>query len=473
MEKEEKENSDFPLFHFFRLLQSCFFFFDKNNSTKISSVIFSRKGKKGIGPLIAIMLLLVVIVVAVFGFQTWFQSYQKSLQATLEVKTNSGVNALDIIDLNEGSLYVVNTLQDNLSVTSLKIGGNYCAVTSSLSLGMNDIPISSCLYGLLSDTYEVVLRTDTDIISKKFYLKNGISALNCPAGYIAVPGSATYFTSSFCVMKYEAKNDGGVANSTATGTPWVSLTWQQAIANCTSLGSGYHLVTENEWLTIANNVLLVANNWNSSVVGTGFLYSGHNDNSPSNALAADSDDGNGYYGTNDGASSPGDGVYDNFLSNDPRAYQGQKRTLILSNGEVIWDFAGNVWEWVNESFYANATLGSPYPYHGGDQQWMSYSSNDGTGKIASNVPALKLPINGWNADEGMGRYLDGMSLTGTYNSINEDPDFCTGYCSQTAVFSRSGDWDGGLAVGALTLNFDIGPSATDPSGGFRCAYTLS
>jgi formylglycine-generating enzyme required for sulfatase activity len=248
-------------------------------------------------------------------------------------------------------------------------------------------------------------------------------------------------------MKYEAKNIVGIANSTATGTIWISLTWQQAKTNCEILGVNYHLITDNEWLTIAKNAEQISSNWNSSVVGTGFMYSGHNDNGPANSLLADTNDSNGYYLT-------GDVVGSN-----------QRRTLTLSNNEVIWDLAGNVWEWVNDSMPIASR------YHGGDQGWMSYNSDDGTGKIATLVSSLKAPSSGYNAKNGMGRYYDGYSLAGTYNSINEAPDFCIGYCSSTTVFLRGGHWNNGANTGVFTLDLDAGSSDSLTGTGFRCSYT--
>lgn len=152
-------------------------------------------------------------------------------------------------------------------------------------------------------------------------------------------------------MKYEAKVAGGIANSSynghnysssetivsnATDVPIVNLTQQQAITACASIGA--HLVTNNEWMTMARNVESVGSNWSSGTVGNGYLYSGHNDNSPAYALAASADDNQGYINTGN--------TGDN-----------QKRTLTLSNGQIIWDLAGNVWEHVNK---ANTLDGSNY-----------------------------------------------------------------------------------------------------------------
>src|SRR5680860_609485 len=208
--------------------------------------------------------------------------------------------------------------------------------------------------------------------------------LPCPTGFIAVPGSGTYGTNDFCVMKYEAKDAGSsVPVSTAAGTPWVSIsqttaiTNSQNVANCT----GCHLITEAEYLTIAQNVLSVASNWNGGVVGSSYIYSGHNDNVPANALAV---------------SNPADGYSDtgNVSGN-------QKRTLTLSNGEVIWDLAGNVWEWTlgTISTVEPGVTGSGYA----TRDWNSIT-NQGT--ILPNPNPINTGISGanvWDANSGIGQ----------------------------------------------------------------------
>jgi len=153
-------------------------------------------------------------------------------------------------------------------------------------------------------------------------------------------------------MKYEAKVAGGVVNSgynghnylagevtvsNATDVPIVNVDQTKAIAACQSIGA--HLITNNEWMTLARNVEQVTSNWSGNAVGNGYLYSGHSDNAPAFALSASTDDTDGYNGTSN--TSPSN----------------QRRTLTLSNGNVIWDLAGNVWEHVNK---ANTIDGSGY-----------------------------------------------------------------------------------------------------------------
>ncbi len=237
---------------------------------------------------------------------------------------------------------------------------------------------------------------------------------SCPAGYIVVPGSSLYGTKAFCVMKYDAKNDGsGNAVSTAAGLPWVSISQNSAISTAAAACSGCHLITEAEWLTIAQNVASVASNWSGGSVGSGYLYSGHNDNAPGNTLAADTNDANGYAGeTNTGGN--------------------QRRTLTLTNGNVIWDLAGNVWQWTS----GTTTGGQPgNPGFG----WREWNSVPGTGTLTPNpFPSYGMPAaSGWTSSQGIGQLYSASDDLGVRG------------------FYRGNDWyDGGFAgVWALGLNY--------------------
>ena len=426
--------------------------------------------RKALSPVVASVLLIVVAVFASLGFQTWYQSFSSSTLS--HVDTQSSSSSFSVEGLSGGTLFV----RGSAKIQSVSINGKECFVSGLINSSLNVLPMSDCAN---EGKNEIVVVANDRIYTKIEYLDSYVYSNPCPDGYIIVPGNSELGTKNFCVMKYEAKNVSDVAISQAASTPWFNITWNAAKVECENLGSGYHLMTEEERLTIAHNVEFVASNWNSSVVGTGFLYSGHNDKSPPNSLAADTDDGNGYFGTGDNLSSC-DGSYNYFAASDDttsgRACAGQRRTLDLSNGEVLWDFAGNVFEWVDAWVYANESLGSPHRYHGGDQKWMSYSSDDGTGKVASLVPTSMLPSNGWNANQSMGRYQDGNNISGAYNNVDEGQACTSGYCSSKAVFAVGGRWDYGAYAGVFTLYLDIGPSALNAASlygtdGFRCSYS--
>ena len=275
----------------------------------------------------------------------------------------------------------------------------------------------------------------------------------CPQGFIVVPGSSTYSTSNFCVMKYEAKC--ALTASPTVGLSTASNTYNNSTTACTSANSrgivstssgwpittidqptsttyatntigctGCTLIPEAQWLTIAQNVLSNPVNWSGNAVGSGFIYSGHNDSSPNNALTA-SDDSNGYFGTN------------NTSGN-------QKRTLTLTNGETIWDMAGNVWEWTS----GQKTGGQPSPAGAAWREWTAVSG----GTISPSPFPATTGLSGastWNSSNGIGQiYSDSGDNT-------------------LRGFFRSGGWSGGSPAGVLALALNNAPSNSSSTLGFR------
>ena len=166
----------------------------------------------------------------------------------------------------------------------------------------------------------------------------------CPANFVAVPSLQDYTTNSFCVMKYEAKKDSeNNAISQAASTPWVSINRDDSIAKCQAMmggAAGYDLITNDEWQSIARNIEFVKSNWATGSVGdSGGLSTGHSDASLSSVLAANSDDNIACHATGQTCSSS--------------TWHIRRRTHTLSNGEVVWDIAGNVYEWVKDNNTVN------------------------------------------------------------------------------------------------------------------------
>lgn len=222
--------------------------------------------------------------------------------------------------------------------------------------------------------------------------------LNCPTGYIRVPALAGYSASDFCVMKYEAKQDGTKAVSTAAVVPWGNLTRAAADAACKENGSRYSLITNYQWQTIARNIADVDANWSSGVAYNGEISRGHSDSTPFDALVASTDDNDGCIGTGQTCS--------------PTVYNNQRRTHILSNNEVIWDFAGNRHEMVLEGdgfgtvnvggYIASLTAGDRRQSdYGNDTTCASPASNNYCGFGKHNFYDYnKVVIRGGNATYG-------------------------------------------------------------------------
>ncbi|MGZ3790205.1 MAG: hypothetical protein ACXVLQ_16855 [Bacteriovorax sp.] len=251
----------------------------------------------------------------------------------------------------------------------------------------------------------------------------------CPTNYIFVPALSPYTTRDFCVMKYEASNDGyGTATSVATGAPWVSIDRPTARSKCQAVGANYDMISNDQWQTIARNIAGVANNWSSGVVASGELNRGHSDNVPASALVPSADDVNGNCsGTGQTCSST---VWDS-----------QRRTHTLSNGNIIWDFAGNVWEWVtNDSNVSN-----------GAENYMSTMSG---------------------ADIRQTRY---GALSSTICASPSIAPYCGmgyGWFNNTAgTVIRGGSWSYNLSTGVFATGLYYAPTdATHADFGFRCVF---
>lgn len=260
-----------------------------------------------------------------------------------------------------------------------------------------------------------------------------VAALDCPAGYITVPGNSYYGTSAFCVMKYEARDVSGVPTSQATGTPWITISQPSAATAATSSCTECHLITESEWLTIAANILSVPANWSGGSVGNGFVFSGHNDGTPNNPIEASTNDATGGY-TNTGNSSPSN----------------QRRTHQLTNGEYIWDFAGNVWEWTQ------GTIGSNQPGYVNESVFSMKEWNDPSLTWGS-FPAQAKPANSFS---GAGSWSSSQGIGQVYSNSGD---------TTLRGFRRGGNWNGGAQSGVLALLMGNSPSSTTGLVGFRVA----
>jgi len=261
----------------------------------------------------------------------------------------------------------------------------------------------------------------------------------CPTNYILVPGDTVYGTTDFCVMKYEAKSGPGGATSKPLGLPMRGLVaFSEAVAMCKSLGPGYALINNSEWMTIATNIANVANNWDGGVVGTNAINRGHTDNIPAAPLAADVSDVNACSGTGQAC--------DNTVT-----WDSQRRTHELSNGNYIWDFAGNVWEWVDMFIY-EGKIGGLASF----QEISLYSAADNTDHMT--ITNIR-PVNAnhpfwndaWNSTEGMGTYYSSTQGGGGSGL-------------------RGGNWTLAANVGIFALMLDIVPAGANAAFGFRCVF---
>jgi len=121
---------------------------------------------------------------------------------------------------------------------------------------------------------------------------------------------------SFQVGQYACgRGEDGKAIVTPEAAPWVSIKYHDAIKACEA--AGYRLITELQWLAIAHDAASQPCNWTGGAVGEGRLYQGL------------------HKGSVNEAQRPAE-------AEDPD----ERRWHKLSNGERIYDFAGNAFTWI-------------------------------------------------------------------------------------------------------------------------------
>ena len=275
--------------------------------------------------------------------------------------------------------------------------------------------------------------------------------------YIEVPANTDLKVPAFRVMKYEAKNDGfGNPVSTEAKTPWVNISQTDAWKACDRLNSEkdrinidndlssdgtYALISNPEWMTIARNIELVDKNWNGGSVGEGCIYKG-------NAGPVSEEEGCGnplpYYKGPDP---------------DFGADRSDKASLSLSNDEEIWDFSGNVHEWVDWDM--TNTLATV------DPNKKAYNSDDG-GPVEA--PFLLFTELDRNIEEDGQMPPSSWSPTGTYEENFAVGVYYGGNSLDGGAATRGGVWSDDLYAGPFALDLFFDSSDYDDSVGFRCVH---
>lgn len=184
---------------------------------------------------------------------------------------------------------------------------------------------------------------------------------------------------SFQVGKYSSsRGPMGTPISIATAAPWVKINYHEAkdAAECNAMD----LITETQALAIAWDISQQDINWTGGKVGEGVIYQGLHTGTVNEAQA---------------------GTYESTEPDERRWHQ-------LSNGERIYDFAGNVFTWVFDDVQ-------------GDEGGL-------TGKIATDSISLQAPFPsmqkgmGWRPDgsrdwSGIALFRGGCWYSGSYAGV--------------------------------------------------------
>jgi len=157
-----------------------------------------------------------------------------------EIIASSTQTALVVNQAGEGDIADFQT--NGVSIMNINNSGQVKIVGSLLVDGR----IMICSGGFCSDALDSATDETMADLGVEGKVVAGAFEGYCDDGYSWVPGSAKYGTlPGFCVM-----ND----------LAGVNISQGEAIVNCQNLGAGYHLISENEWLTMAENILGVTDN---------------------------------------------------------------------------------------------------------------------------------------------------------------------------------------------------------------------
>lgn len=307
----------------------------------------------------------------------------------------------------------------------------------------------------------------------------------CPDGFIAIPGDT-----NLCVMQYEAQQNPstGLPMSKPGIFPWNFQSPVGAKNMCEDLGAGYHLMTSTEWMQVANDILATPINDLSE--------------DPSVQLAIGNSAGMKRVQAPP-ASNPSLEKCDLTIplsseQNSACALRGQlpysaiagsweqpyttgqvgrnlMRTHVLSNGEVIWDFTGNLWEWMGDDFVFEDKTGQ------GETFEEDADGLTGTG-IHASFPITKTRWIEHNQVETYGNLAGSnppdASLTSAngIGNISLNPgwswDDASSYTTPFKAVGRGGAWANNENSGIYSVNLALGPSYSRNYTGFRCAKTL-
>jgi hypothetical protein len=275
---------------------------------------------------------------------------------------------------------------------------------------------------------------------------------DCPQGFIYIPSNKYFSTSSFCIMKWEAKAydtssdqivlEGGnlqssdwadtsfVPISSPEGKPWVFISFNDnleynSVEACES--QGWRVATNRQWMVVARDAENQSINWVDGVVGSNNSVGG-------GMIRGLATGGRG-------------GISDGYNNNSGLS----RRDFHLSTGDSIWDISGNVWEYVDlaengQEFDANVCLSSY-----GWEEFDECNFND--------------PFSINNSSDR--RYEMGASNS-TYTSI-QNIGSVHGVSSGTRTLRRSGSTLDGDYAGIYTSTRVSGSSA-HYNVGFRCTH---
>ncbi|MCX6740882.1 MAG: prepilin-type N-terminal cleavage/methylation domain-containing protein [Candidatus Parcubacteria bacterium] len=355
--------------------------------------------------------------------------------------------------------------------------GNGSQYKISARMESSNYALASSDGGSETNSYEVYGGNNANQMSRGYIL---VSKNSNNSYYFDRTGSVLNGKTGFYVMQYEAKydtNGDGIGDDAGTGVPptgcranasydtWAwgttsspcpsswsasnvvsspdgsliaNITHTQALTACPT---GFHLITNDEWMAIARDAEQVSSNWANNQIGS--------------TVASGGGLKRGNVGITDSASYNGADPEKGYNRNT-------KAMLTLSNGSTIWDLSGNVYEHV--SFTPSGTDATHQELDQPDSTASGWNFYEFTG------------LNNNGANTFITGYTDGKAVfrpsDNTWNSsygVGEIYDNSNSGASTAHVVIRGGDWDDSADAGAFCLGLNWSTSSSDYDVGLRCA----
>jgi len=338
------------------------------------------------------------------------------VRGSARVDTHASSTATALTVEQDGSGNIVEFRTVTLAVMTIENDGDI-----TVSGGNMEVCVGACPD---TETYQPSAEGDLGVEATVFAEDYRV---HCPEGWVEVPRDNKHTFQNFCVQKHEA-NENNI--------PIVNLALTEAKNYCRSMGPGVHLTTDAEWMTIAENIVGLPINDISAELGlqlangisneSAIISSGEND--------LNIDTCNLY-----SSLASADNVFTETCQLD-----GNNRVAVLSNGQVIWDVAGNAAEWTDNLIIASESPVDATP----TSEWLEYSAIT---KYA-NMSYLRPSGYNWTSANGIGQiYTDYSAGSATRGSI------------------RGGSYLDGERAGVFGLDLSKSPEYAGEDVGFRCA----
>jgi hypothetical protein len=352
---------------------------------------------------------------------------------------------------------------------------------------------------ILLTLFVFILFSYKPITEKIYQLNNG----GCKKGFIFIKSNtARGQLNDFCVMKFEAKQDKDLlAVSVPHYLPWTNISLEESKKACESINA--KLINDSQWLTIADSIytttindlspedgiqLPSGNSW-----GIGKALGARYVDEPSirycdfsrgvfdyrnkfrgslcelRGEAVNLFTQKGFFGTQSS--------FDHFdkTYNAGESGRSKLRTLIAGNS-VIWDFAGNVWEWIDRDPIVEPNSSSATDA-GYDDDGITGEDLPIFNKKITVAEALEYSdITNWRKFDYLKPLnMNSKGINGTGKIyINPGRSFGSIYKDSDAkkYFIRGGAWGNPNEAGIYSLNVGNSKEYRSNFLGFRCAYEI-